>query len=183
MIDWITIRNEYINGNISYEKLSEKHGVKFNTLKDRATKDGWFKTKKEQQEKIKRKSEKKAVEKIASQEVNRLMRISTAADKLLEKIEQATEQLDSVLLKDKRKYSQKVIDGKSGKEVEVFVEEEVPKVQRINQIDKAGLRQLVTSLKDIRDIQIVNEEGSKQESPNINIVISAATADDAESDE
>lgn len=40
-VDWNAIRAEYIGGNISQRKLSEKHGISFNTLKDRANAEGW----------------------------------------------------------------------------------------------------------------------------------------------
>ena len=40
-VDWNAIRAEYIGGGISYRKLAAKHGVSFNTLKDRAVSEGW----------------------------------------------------------------------------------------------------------------------------------------------
>lgn len=40
--DWKLIREEYITTNVGYRKLSEKWGVSFNTLKDRAKREMWF---------------------------------------------------------------------------------------------------------------------------------------------
>ena len=72
MIDWIKLRNEYINGNISYRKLAEKHGVNYNTLQDKARKENWFAKKKEQHEKITAKTIQKTAEKIVEKEAKRI---------------------------------------------------------------------------------------------------------------
>ena len=43
MVDWITIKAEYIAGGTSYRKLAEKHKVSFNTLKTVAVSEQWYK--------------------------------------------------------------------------------------------------------------------------------------------
>lgn len=40
-IDWIAIRNDYINGGGSYRELAEKHGVSPSSLMQRAAKEKW----------------------------------------------------------------------------------------------------------------------------------------------
>lgn len=181
--NWIELRNEYINGNISYHKLAEKHGVNYNTLQDKARKEKWFAKKKEQHEKITEKTLQKTSEKLAEKEAERLLRISNAADKLLEKIELATEQLDLYLEKQKTKTPVKVKDKKSGQTLDAFQESEKLKVAQLDRIDRAGLKQIASALKDLKDIQFTQNEEQAQENPNINITISAATLDDIESDD
>ena len=183
MADWIKIRNEYINGNISYRKLAEKHGISFNTLQEKARKEQWFEKRKKQHDKIAEKTRQKSAEKLAEAEADRLIRISNAADKLLEKIELATEQLDLYLAKDKRKYTQQVKDKKTGKTVYVDVEEEVPKSVKVENLNKGDLKKLASALKDIKDIQFIADEDKPQENPNINITVVAATPDDMEDEE
>ena len=166
MIDWNVIENEYVNGNISYRELSKKYNVSFNTLQVRAKDYGWVKKRKEQQEKIKAKLRQKTAEKIANAEANRLARISTAADKLLEKIELATEQLDQFLVTNKAK--EKVVQyehnkagfGKPKKEIVKEIEQQ--NIVKIDYIDKAGLKQLASALKDLKDIQIANDNPQSQ---------------------
>lgn len=183
MIDWIKIRNDYINGNISYRDLAEKHNVSFSTLQERARREKWFEKKKQQHDRINEKLIQKTAEKLAEKEANRLLRISNAADKLLEKIELATQQLDMYLAKDKRKYTTQVKDKKTGKTVYVDVEEETLKTVTTDRINKVELKQIASALKDLKDIQLVTEEEKAQDSPNINITISAASPDDIEGDE
>ena len=64
-VDWMTIRNDYINGGGSYRKLAEKYKVSFNTLRDRAIKEEWKKAKDKQQDKIATRTEQKTAEKIS----------------------------------------------------------------------------------------------------------------------
>ena len=43
MVDWTKIKAEYIAGGISYRELAKKHKVSFNTLKDIAVGEQWYK--------------------------------------------------------------------------------------------------------------------------------------------
>lgn len=176
--NWNKIRNEYINGNISYQKLAEKHNIPYQTLRDRAIKEKWFNKRKEQREKISIKTDEKSAEKLAEAEANRLLKISNAADKLLEKIELATEQLDLYLEKTKVKAPVKVKDKKTGEIQDAFQEKETFNVSKKDRIDRAGLKQIASALKDLKDIQFTADEDKPQESPNINITVVAATPDD-----
>lgn len=185
--DWIKIRNDYINGHISYRKLAEKHNVSFNTLQQKAREEKWFEKRKEQHDKIAEKTIQKTAEKLAEKEANRLLRISNAADKLLEKIELATEQLDQFIVTNKLKQKEVLyVDDKAGfgkPKKEVIKEIEDKKIIKADHLDRLGLKQLTSALKDLRDIQFTKDEEKEQENPNINITISAATLDDIESDE
>lgn len=186
-MDWAKIRNEYINGNISYRKLAEKHGVSFNTLKDRAVAEKWFEQKKEQHNKIQTKTQQKTAEKLAEAEANRLLRISAAADRLLEKIEEATEQLDQFIVTNKVKQKEvKYVSSKAGfgkPSKEIIKEVEDIRVVKANNLDRKGLKQLASALKDLRDIQFTKEEEKQIESPSINIKVVAATPEDITEDD
>lgn len=187
MANWTKIRNEYINGNISYAKLAEKHKVSLQTIKDKGTKEKWVAQKKEQQTKIKQKTDQKTAEILAQKEADRLLRISTAADRLLEKIEEATEQLDQFIVTNKVKQKEvEYISGKAGfgkPKKEIVKEVEDKRVISSGHIDKLGLKQLASALKDLKDIQFTKEEDKPEEAPNINITVMAATPEDLEGDE
>lgn len=43
MVEWSKIKAEYIAGGISYRELAKKHDISFNTLKDIAVAEGWYK--------------------------------------------------------------------------------------------------------------------------------------------
>lgn len=67
-VDWLKIRNEYINGGGSYRKLAEKNGISFSVLKDIAVKEHWAEAKKQHINNIRTKTEQKTVEKISDSE-------------------------------------------------------------------------------------------------------------------
>ena len=67
-VDWLTIRNDYINGGGSYRELSEKYGVSNSAVEKRASAEGWKKAKNEQSGKIAEAMQKKTAEKIANAE-------------------------------------------------------------------------------------------------------------------
>ncbi len=64
-VDWLKIKNEYVNGGISYRKLAEKHGVSFAVLKDKAVKERWTKAREQHMENLRTSIEQKTVEKIS----------------------------------------------------------------------------------------------------------------------
>lgn len=64
-VDWLAIRNDYINGGGSYRKLAEKYSVSFNTLKEKAVEEGWAKLKEDQHHKITTRTQQKTQDKIS----------------------------------------------------------------------------------------------------------------------
>lgn len=186
MIDWLKLKNEYINGNISYRKLAEKCGVSFTTLKHRASNEKWFELRKKQRDKIDTKLTQKTAEKIAEKEADRITRIENAADKLLEKIEKATEQLDQFIVTNKAKQKEvKYVSNKAGfgkPKKEIIQELEHKEVVKTDFIDRKGLKELASALKDLKDVQLSVTDDKEQSAapPKINITISAATKDDIE---
>lgn len=183
--NWIKIRNEYINGNISYRKLAEKHGVSFSTLQNRAKAEKWYDKRKMQHDKIAEKARQRTEDKLAEREADRLLRISAAADRLLEKIEEATEQLDQFIVtnKIKQKEIQYTSDGLGGKpKKEIIKEVEDKRMIKADHLDRLGLKQLTSALKDLKDIQFTQKEEVTPEAPAINITVSAATPADMEDD-
>lgn len=64
-VDWLTIRNDYINGGGSYRKLAEKYGVPFSVLKDKAVGEKWKQAKEQQANTVRTLTEQKTQEKIA----------------------------------------------------------------------------------------------------------------------
>ena len=64
-VDWLAIRNDYINGGGSYRKLAEKYGVKASALTDRAIREKWKNAKDELASKARAKTEQETLEKIS----------------------------------------------------------------------------------------------------------------------
>lgn len=67
-VDWLTIRNDYINGGGSYRQLAEKYGVSMRQLAEYGRKEGWATAKDEQRKIIATDIQRKTAEKIADAE-------------------------------------------------------------------------------------------------------------------
>ena len=86
-VDWLRIKSEYVNGNISYRKLAEKHGISFAVLKDKAVKEKWAKEREQQANRIRTTTEQKTVDKISdalSDEAAAKVRIKASMMRLAE---------------------------------------------------------------------------------------------------
>ena len=64
-VDWLAIRNDYINGGGSYRKLAEKYGIPFSKLKDVAVRDKWKNAREQQANATRTEVEQRTREKIA----------------------------------------------------------------------------------------------------------------------
>lgn len=137
-IDWIPIKNEYINTNISYRKLAEKHNISFSTLEKKARKDGWKKLKDEQCDKIDEEVRQKTADIIVEAQTDRLTQLLILADTAQAKIQEAFEQLTTYM-------------------------DDYGRVTESDIIDVNRLRKLLASLKDLKDVLAVDSGTSADE--------------------
>ena len=164
-MDWKRIKAEYIAGGTSYRKLAEKYGVSPTTLTKVAGREGWVEAR--QQADIKKTSKivDSVSEKEAQKAIDKLSRVSDLTDKLLDKLEQAIEELDIQLYKDVKKtkvieYNNELRPDKPTKET-IYEEEKVSEVKTI--VDRSGLKAIASSLRDIKEIQMLKSDLDKQE--------------------
>ena len=158
-IDWIKIRNEYINGNISYRNLAKKHCVSFATLQSRAKKEKWKEKRDKQHDKIDKKIGQKTADNIAQKEIDRQARLLNASDKLIDKLEQATKELDKYFVTNKEKtklieYTETGNKKKLDKEV-IFEYEKGETLTGV--VDRLGIKLLSDALKNIQAVQNFNK--------------------------
>ena len=160
-MDWKRIKAEYIAGGTSYRKLAEKYGVSFNTLKTHAVEEQWYKLRQQKEEK----ATTKTLEILSNKSADKMTRVLDLTDKLLNKLEQAIEELDIQLYKDVVKtkvieYNHDLRPDKPTKET-IHEEEKVIEVKSI--VDRSGLKAIASSLRDIKEIQMLKTELDKQE--------------------
>lgn len=183
--NWTKIKNDYLNGNISYRDLAIKHKVGYSALKTRAVKEKWFDQRKQQRQEITKKLGQKTADVIVDREFKRIMKIQDATDDMVDYIIRAMKEMNIVAATDKRKYSKTIVDKATGKNIKVYVEEEVPKSVKLSHADAQKIKILSSALKDLHYIQSLknNEDTATDDKAGINITISAATLEDAEVDE
>lgn len=164
-MDWKQAKAEYIAGGTSYRKLAEKYGTTLAVLRNVAEREGWVKLKAQ----ARHKTNTKIVEYVSSVDaekvVDRLERVSDLTDKLLDKIEKAIEELDIQLYKDvvrvkEIEYNNERRPDKPTKET-IHEEEKVIECRTI--VDRSGLKSIASSLRDIKEIQMLKSDLDKRE--------------------
>ena len=90
-MDWKKLKAEYIAGGISYRKLCAKYDVPMGTLKRIAHDEDWVGLR----EQCKNKAATKIVEIESDKQAERMKRLLTVSDKLLEAVEDAVEKFQA----------------------------------------------------------------------------------------
>lgn len=161
MADWQAIKTEYITTDTSYRKLAQKHGVSYQAICHRSKDEGWI----AQREQHMNKTVSKAIDKISSKKADEMARIDDLADKLLEKLEQAITELDLQLYKhtDKTKVIEYNNDLRPDKPTKETIHEEEKLLEAKSIVDRQGLKQIASALKDLKEVKMRRSELDRQE--------------------
>lgn len=125
-VDWAPIRTEYITRKVSYRQLGEKYGVSISQISRVSVREDW----KGQKERYTEKCFKKAEEKAANKEANRLARLIDATTRA---IDVAMEAFD-----DEKQFNRYIVGGPTETEELIF-----------EKIDTKALKDLTGVLKDL----------------------------------
>lgn len=149
MADWQKIKTEYITTDTSYRKLAEKYGVNYSVIGARARAEEWV----EQRTQFQNITHTKTIEKISDNQSDKLSRIDSLADKLLDKLEQAVTELDKAIIVHKTK--EETATGEKTTERKEAVDG--------GTVDRAGLRQLTAALKDLKEVKMIRTQLDEEE--------------------
>lgn len=149
MADWQAIKTEYITTDTSYRKLAQKYGVSTTQICNVGRDERWV----ELREQHLNKTVAKTLEKISDKQSDKLSRIDDLADKLLMKLEQAITELDRHIIVHKDK-----VETESGEKTTEYREAVAGGV-----VDRQGLKQIASALKDIKEVKMLRSELDWQE--------------------
>lgn len=154
--EWEKIKTEYITGDISYRNLADKYGMTYARLQNRGLAEDW----KGQRAEYKENLLKKSIDLICDEQAERIARAIRIGDTMLDKVEESLKEIDMMLCKHTVTVETvEVIDGKTAevkRSTEDFTKKKVT-------IDRAGLKQLASVLRDLREIGIFRSALDKQE--------------------
>lgn len=159
---WQKIKAEYItDAAATYRSLSEKYGVPLGTLQKRAKKENWPLLKKQSGDR----TDAKAVAVLEARNVQKIARLHDITDKLLDKLEQAVDELDTQVVTHSVKtkvieYNNDLRPDKPTKET-ITEEEQLIAVQTI--IDRSGLKSITAALRDIKEVQMLKSSDDVRE--------------------
>ena len=160
--NWVEIKTEYITTKkSSYRKLAEKYGVPLGTLYKRANAEDWVELKKQSYDK----TVAKTIAAAEDRQVKKIERIFSITDKLLDKIEQAVDELDIQLCKkvEKIKEIEYNNDERPDKPTKETVRETEEVIECRTIIDRKGLQELASAIKSLKEVQMIKTELDEQE--------------------
>ena len=156
-VSWVEIENEYVTDisrkPCTLEKLAGKYQIAIGTVEKYSMEHSWSEKRKNYKESIKQ----KAIEKSSEEDADRIARLLSITDKAIEKAEQALDELEQYVVKDKKKvktveYNEETAIGKPTKEV-------IDETEHINvvngPVDRMGLSQVSNALKSIKEIYML----------------------------
>lgn len=161
MADWQAIKTEYITTDTSYRKLAEKYGIHYKVISERGKDEGWVELRSQHRDKTLTKT----LDKISNKQSDKMARIDKLTDKLLDKLEQAITELDLQLAKhiDKTKTIEYDNDRRPDKPTKEVIHEEEKLLEVKSIIDRQGLKQIASALKDIKEVKMLRSELDRQE--------------------
>ena len=161
MADWKKIKTEYITTDTSYRKLADKYGIHYKVISERGKAEKWVELRSQHRDK----TITKALGKISDKQADKMARIDDLADQLLEKLERAITELDLQLCThtDKTKTIEYDNERRPDKPTKEIVHEEEKVLEMRSIVDRQGLKQIASALKDIKEVKMLRSELDKQE--------------------
>ena len=163
--DWKQLEKEYILGNYkSVSSFLKDKEIPINGSTKKSTK-GWKNKKVLKEEQKSTKVIEKVLEKESEKEANKIIRVKDVANDLLSKIVQANNELNMHIARNKKKTKTVEYDYKCNKPSKETMNEEEEIKSYIDIIDRKGLKELTSALKDLNDILTnKSEEGNNVQS-------------------
>ena len=161
MADWQAIKTEYITTDTSYRKLAQKYGIHYKVISEKGKVEGWVELRSQHRDK----TLSKTLDKISNKQADKMARIDKLTDKLLDKLEQAITELDLQLAKhsDKTKTIEYNNDRRPDKPTKEVVHEEEKLLEFKSIVDRQGLKQIASALKDIKEVKMLRSDLDEQE--------------------
>ena len=161
--DWEQLEKEYILG--EYKSVSaflKEKGIDNTSGSSKKATKGWKEKKALKEHQKSTKTIEKTIEKESEKEAQQIVSIKTLANDLALNIIKANSQLETYIIKNKKKTKNVKYDYKVGKpQKETTIEkEEIKTMDGI--IDRQGLKLLTSALKDINEIIGEKEDNSKE---------------------
>ena len=163
--DWKQLEKEYILSEYkSVKEFLRSKSIKSTGNTNKQTK-GWAEKKATKEQQKSNKIVEKVIEKQSEKEANKIIQVKDVANDLLSKIVQANDELNMHIARNKKKTKTVEYDYKCNKPSKEIINEEEEIKSYIDIIDRKGLKELTSALKDLNDILTnKSEEGNNGQS-------------------
>ena len=161
--DWKQLEKEYILSDFkSVSQFIKNKKIPYNGTTKTKTK-GWTEKKRLKQDQKETKIIEKVIEKESEKEANKIIQIKDVANELLSKILQANNELNMHIARDKKKTKTVEYNYDMGKPSKEIIEEQEEIKSYIDIIDRKGLKELTSALKDLNDILDPKEDDEEED--------------------
>lgn len=161
--DWKQLEKEYILSNYkSVKEFLRSKNIKSTGNTNKQTK-GWTEKKATKEQQKSNKIVEKVIEKQSEKEANEIIQVKDVANDLLSKIVQANNELNKHMARHKTKLKTVIYDKKTLKPSKEVVAEQEEIVDYISIIDRKGLKELTSALKDLSDILGPKEDNDDED--------------------
>lgn len=147
--DWSKIKTEYITTDTSYRKLAQKYGVSTTQICNVGREEGWVQLREQHLNNTVAKS----VTAAERRKVAQAERMQNVADRLLDKLEKAVEELDLDVITVREKF---VTDSGERTEESLFTREG-------GIVDRDGLRKVTAAMRDLKEVLQIRTKLDEQE--------------------
>ncbi len=150
--DWKQLEKEYILGEYkSVSSFLKDKGISINGSTKKSTK-GWKNKKVLKEDEKSTKVIEKVIEKESEQEAKKIIQVKDVANDLLAKIVEANTELNMHLATNKKKTKTVEYDYNCNKPKKEIIDEKEEIISFTDIIDRKGLKELTSALKDLNDI-------------------------------
>lgn len=161
--DWKQLEKDYILSEYkSVKEFLRSKDIKSTGNTNKQTK-GWAEKKATKEQQKSNKIVEKVIEKQSEKEANKIIQVKDVANDLLSKIVQANNELNKHLAKHKTKVKAVVYDKKTSKPSKEVITEQEEIKDYISIIDRKGLKELTSALKDLSDILGPKEDDDEKD--------------------
>ena len=156
MTDWNEVKSAYITESCSMKELATRFGLHPNSIGRRAAQEGW----RELRKKHRQATFDRALDLMERSQAEKLARMEQVSGKLLDRVDEAIEQLDVQVLREVRKDRNILYENEQRPDKptrETTVEQEFLSQEKIP-VDRNGIKLLAAALKDIKDVQMLRTD-------------------------
>lgn len=152
LIDWATVKAEYVSGTMSAAKLADRYGISVSSISKKCASEHWQELRKQNQNKTASKIAEKINTEKVKKTVREIDRVVSVASKLITKLNRAVNELDKDEELIKKKVTVKAEKSEDEKTATAEEEYSYDYAKRKTLVNTKRAAQISKSLLNVRDI-------------------------------
>lgn len=152
LIDWATVKAEYVSGTMSAAKLADRYGISVSSISKRCASEHWQELRKQNQSETANKIAKKINTEKVKKTVREIDRVVAVASKLITKLNRAVNELDKDEELIKKKVTVKAEKSEDEKTATAEEEYRYDYAKRKTLVNTKRAAEISKSLLNVRDI-------------------------------